>query len=77
MVEVPFTTRDDGQVDALIGPGQPTLQKALYDSTSPLAPRGAPGNGPSTYWIDEADDGARKAQEQLWVACQPTCCKFN
>lgn len=62
-MEVTFTTRDDGQVDAFIGPGRPVFQEALLDSISSLPPRGAEGNGPSTYWIDQAEAGARSAHE--------------
>jgi hypothetical protein len=63
MVEVSFSTRDDGQVDAWIGPGRPALQEALHDSISSLPPRGALHNGPSTYWIDHAERGAHRALE--------------
>ena len=60
-IEVRFSVRDDGQVDAHLGPGWPTFDVALNDSISSLPPRGWTGNGPSTYWIDHADRGARDA----------------
>jgi hypothetical protein len=59
--EVRFSVHDDGQVDAHLGPGWPTFDVALNDSISSLPPRGWPGNGPSTYWIDHADRNARDA----------------
>ena len=61
-LDVTFSVRDDGQVDALIGPELPVFQEALNDSVSSLPPRGAPGNGPSTYWIDHAENGVLSAQ---------------
>ena len=63
-MEVTFSTRDDGQVDGRIGTDQPVLQEALDDSISSLPPRGAPGNGPSSYWIDHAQEGAHQAHER-------------
>ena len=37
---------------------------ALGDSISSLPPRGKRGRGPSTYWIEVADRGARLASER-------------
>jgi hypothetical protein len=54
--------RDDGQVDVDVGSAWPILNDALNDSISSLPPRGLRGNGPSTYWIDQASPGVRKAQ---------------
>ncbi|MCP4960166.1 MAG: hypothetical protein GY925_12970 [Actinomycetia bacterium] len=51
---VTFTTRDDGQVDAHLGGDWPIFNHALGDCISSLPPRGAGGNGPSTYWVDVA-----------------------
>jgi hypothetical protein len=39
------------------------LQDSLDDSISSLPPRGAPGNGPSSYWVDHAEQRARIARE--------------
>ena len=63
VIEVTFSVRQDGQVDALLGDEWPIFNEALGDSISSLPPRGAPGNGPSTYWIDVAEAGARRAAE--------------
>jgi hypothetical protein len=57
-----FSLRDDGQVDAHLGEAWRIFQDALDDSISSLPPRGALGNGPSTYWVDRAEEGARNAQ---------------
>jgi hypothetical protein len=62
-VEVTFSIRDDGQVDALLDGDWPVFNEALGDSISSLPPRGATGVGPSTYWIDVAEAGARRAAE--------------
>jgi hypothetical protein len=58
-VEITFAVRDDGQVDVRLPDAWPILNEALNDSISSLPPRGARGNGPSTYWIDRAEQGAR------------------
>ena len=60
-MNVTFRTRDDGQVDAYLDDAWPILNEALADSISSLPPRGAAGLGPSTYWIDVAESGARRA----------------
>ena len=59
-----FLIRDDGQVDAHIDGGWPLFNHALNDSISSLPPRGELGVGPSTYWIDVAEQGARRAAEE-------------
>jgi hypothetical protein len=59
-----FPVRDDGQVDAQLDGEWPLFNHALSDSISSLPPRGAPGVGPSTYWIDVAEQGARRAAEE-------------
>lgn len=61
-VDVIVTVQDDGQVDARLPAGWPIFNDALRDSISSLPPRGAVGNGPSTYWIDRAEQGAREAR---------------
>jgi hypothetical protein len=60
-MNVTFTIRDDGQVDAYLDDAWPIFNEALADSISSLPPRGATGRGPSTYWIDIAESGARRA----------------
>lgn len=60
-MEVTFSVREDGQIDARLEGGWPTFNLALQDSISSLPPRGASGVGPSTYWIDVAANGARQA----------------
>ncbi len=67
-MEFVFSIRDDGQVDASLGPGWPLFNEALADSVSSLPPRGATGSGPSTYWIDIAERGAIRAAESGDVA---------
>jgi hypothetical protein len=49
-----FTSREDGPVDFALDAEWSLLEEALNDSVSSLPPRGAPGNGPSTYWADVA-----------------------
>jgi hypothetical protein len=60
-MNVGFSVRTDGQVDVHLGPEWPVLNDALNDSISSLPPRGGSGNGPSTFWIDHAESGARTA----------------
>ena len=60
-MDVRFSVRDDGLVDADLGPDWPIFNEALWDSISSLPPRGSSDVGPSTYWIDHASEGARRA----------------
>lgn len=60
-VQVTFSAREDGQVDAHLEGELRLFNHALADSISSLPPRGAQGNGPSTYWIDHAAEGVRRA----------------
>jgi hypothetical protein len=62
-VDVTFSVRADGQVDTHLAAGWQIFQDALDDSISSLPPRRAPGNGPSAYWVDRAEQGARAARE--------------
>lgn len=62
-MDVRFTVRDDGQVDAALIGDWDLFNEALGDSISSLPPRGAAGAGPSTYWIDVARQGALRARE--------------
>ena len=59
--DLTITTRDDGQIDAHLGDPWTVFDDALGDAISSLPPRGATGRGPSTYWIDVAEIGARRA----------------
>ena len=63
-MEATFSSRDDGQVDVSLGPDWPLFNEALNDSISSLPPRGAAGSGPSTYWVDVAEQGALEASER-------------
>lgn len=60
-MDVRFQERTDGQVDVDLGLNWPLLTEALNDSVSSLPPRGAKGNGPSTYWVDVALRGLDRA----------------
>jgi hypothetical protein len=62
-MDLAFSLRADGQVDLHLGPAWPMFNEALSDSISSLPPRGAQGNGPSTYWIDVAEAGVLRAAE--------------
>jgi len=64
LVEAIFSARDDGQIDVNLGPDWPLFNEALNDCVSSLPPRGAIGLGPSTYWIDVAEQGALRASQQ-------------
>lgn len=53
MVDIGFTQlRDDGTVDAVLGPEWPVFNDALADAVSSLPPRGSRERHLSTYWID-------------------------
>jgi hypothetical protein len=54
--------RDDGTVDARLGPEWPLFNEALADAISSLPPRGSEERRLSTYWIDAALDRLRKLQ---------------
>lgn len=60
-MDAQFTTREDGQIDVTLGSDWPLLTEALNDCVSSLPPRGATGNGPSTYWVDVAIGGLDRA----------------
>jgi len=47
-----------------LGPDWPLFNEALNDCVSSLPPRGANGVGPSTYWIDVAEEGVIRASQQ-------------
>jgi len=53
VLEVQFLQlRDDGTVDARLGPDWPIFNEALADTVSSLPPRGSAEQHLSTYWID-------------------------
>lgn len=56
-----FSRREDGQIDVDLGPDWRLFTDALDDCVSSLPPRGAKGNGPSTYWVDVAAVGLDRA----------------
>ena len=60
-VDVVFTERADGIIDASVSPELGLFSEALVDSVSSRAPRGARHAGLSTYWIDRTEDAARNA----------------
>ena len=63
-----FTVTNEGLVDVNIDDNLLLLSEALRDSIGTRPPRGAPQDGPSTYWIDHAvthlearmEDGGRE-----------------
>jgi hypothetical protein len=56
-----FSSREDGQVDVDLGLNLTLFTEALNDCVSSLPPRGAKGDGPSTYWVDVARVGLDRA----------------
>src|SRR5437899_1886023 len=63
-VEVDFAQlRDDGTVDARLGPEWPIFNEALADSISSLPPRGSAEKRLSTYWIDKTLERLRSVQQ--------------
>ena len=57
-----FKRRADGFVEVTLCEGLSLLQHALEDSLGTRPPRGAPQDGPSTYWLDDA---MRRLRERL------------
>lgn len=55
--------RDDGTVDARLGPDWPVFNDALADAISSLPPRGSEERRLSTYWIDHALERLRRLRE--------------
>jgi hypothetical protein len=53
-MEYAFTVSAAGFVDVALADELPYLRHALEDSLGTRPPRGAPQDGPSTYWIDQA-----------------------
>jgi hypothetical protein len=52
--------RDDGTIDAFLGPEWPTFNEALADTVSSLPPRGSAERHLSTYWIDNTLNRLRR-----------------
>jgi hypothetical protein len=53
-VDYDFTVTNEGLVDVNVDGNLLLLFEALKDSIGTRPPRGAPQDGPSTYWIDHA-----------------------
>jgi hypothetical protein len=51
-MEYEFTVSDEGLVEVALADDLPYISHALEDSLGTRPPRGAPQDGPSTYWID-------------------------
>jgi hypothetical protein len=49
-----FGVTDEGLVRVFLTDESPVLNEALEDSIGSRAPRGAPQDGPSTFWLDRA-----------------------
>jgi hypothetical protein len=60
---VEFTTRPNGIIDVGLGEDHMLMADALNDALSSRAPRFAVHSGVSTYWIDRAEHGLRRAME--------------
>jgi hypothetical protein len=58
-----FHHNDDGSVDVTLDEDLPLLQDALEDGLGTRPPRGAPQDGPSTYWLDNAISRLRERME--------------
>lgn len=54
-----FEVTADGLVRAFLVDVVPVLNEALEDSIGSRPPRGAPQDGPSTFWLDRALQGVR------------------
>jgi hypothetical protein len=64
VLEVQFVQlRDDGTVDARLGPEWPIFNEALADTVSSLPPRGSPERHLSTYWIDNTLHRLRRMRQ--------------
>ncbi len=53
-MEYSFVETREGLVDAVLDGVKPILAHAMTDSLGTRPPRGAPQDGPSTYWLDYA-----------------------
>lgn len=62
-MNVVFVENPDGSVQVLVDLGDDgrLMNHALEDCVSSLPPRGWPGNGPCTYWIDVTEQGLADA----------------
>lgn len=53
-VQYTFVQSPEGLIDVVVDRDAPILADAMTDSLGTRPPRGAPQDGPSTYWIDQA-----------------------
>ena len=51
-MEYEFTVSTEGLVEVALADDLPYMSHAFEDSLGTRPPRGAPQDGPSTYWID-------------------------
>lgn len=58
-----FKRTAGGLVEVVLSDDLPLMRDALEDSLGSRPPRGAPQDGPSTYWIDHALTGLRARLE--------------
>ncbi len=58
-MEYRFEITVDGLVAVVLSDHVPVLNEALEDSIGSRPPRGAPQDGPSTFWVDRALQGVR------------------
>lgn len=58
-----FATTAGGFVEVALDDDLPVLADALDDSLGTRPPRGAPQDGPSTYWLDNAITRLRERME--------------
>lgn len=58
-----FKRTPEGLVEVVLSDDLPLMRHALEDSLGSRPPRGAPQDGPSTYWIDRALTGLRSRLE--------------
>jgi hypothetical protein len=58
-----FNRTTEGLVEIALEDDLPLMRDALQDSLDSRPPRGAPQDGPSTYWIDMAIAGLRSRLE--------------
>lgn len=58
-----FHRTDNGSIGVTLDDDLPLLRDALEDSLGTRPPRGAPQDGPSTYWLDEAINRLRGRME--------------
>ena len=68
MVAVQFIQlRDDGTIDARLGPEWPIFNEALADTVSSVPPRGSSERHLSTYWIDNTLRRLRSMRQERTI----------